>query len=132
MVKPEVKLLITDASGQYIPKEFVQDFFIKGFTDPELIEKSVSYFTDINPDWCSDCLDSDNEFYWDSWTMILNNARIVLDGEEYYLYQDGDLWLIPASFQYCEHCNHFLEPEKFVSDEYVCEECVLDEPNFRR
>lgn len=42
----------------------------------------------------------DNEWYWDAWNNILDHARLeetLKDGTKrmLYLYQDGDLWMVP-------------------------------------
>ena len=38
----------------------------------------------------------DHEWYWNEWDMVLNNARMTdRNGRKWFLYQDGDLWLIP-------------------------------------
>lgn len=38
----------------------------------------------------------DNEFYWETWEDILDNATINHpELGECYLFQDGDLWIVP-------------------------------------
>ena len=36
----------------------------------------------------------ENESSWESWDSILDNARIICEGKEGFLYQDGDLFII--------------------------------------
>ena len=76
-----VKLLITDASGQYIPQEFCADFVVR----------EASLDGDVET-----CLAGpDQEDYWEAWENILQNGTI--DGGKigvWTLMQDGDLWAI--------------------------------------
>lgn len=39
--------------------------------------------------------DAENEWYWEAWESVLNNAKIEHpDGRKGYLWQDGDLWVV--------------------------------------
>ena len=41
----------------------------------------------------------DTEWYWEVWESILDNARLTdSNGQVWTLYQDGDLWLVPADW----------------------------------
>lgn len=75
---------LDSARGQYIPRDFAQ-----------IINREVLHGVSFE---LLDSLaeeDSNNgEFYWEDWEMVVNNARIVLDGVEYTLHHDGDLWLV--------------------------------------
>lgn len=76
----EPQLLITDASGIYIPQRFVEEYasdWNLENVDKESIEsiKNGPY----------------DEFYWDSWIDVEQNATHK-DG--YILYQTGDLWAV--------------------------------------
>ena len=43
----------------------------------------------------------DDEYYWDAWQSILDNATVIdHDGNEYTMFQDGDLWLIPVNAEW--------------------------------
>lgn len=46
----------------------------------------------------------DHEWYWDTWDSVLSNARITSPetGVTYSLWQDGDLWLVPADWSPCD------------------------------
>ena len=39
----------------------------------------------------------DAEFYWETWERVTNNATLTdpTNGKIFYLYQDGDLWMVP-------------------------------------
>lgn len=75
---------LDSSRGQYIPRDFAQ-----------IVNREVLHGVSLE---LLDSLaeeDSNNgEFYWEDWEMVLNDARIILDGVEYTLYHDGDLWLV--------------------------------------
>lgn len=77
-----VELLLSDARGIYIPRDFIQGFDLtkwKGI--PEYTIKTLN-----NPD---------NDGYWDAWNDVLSYAEYIHDdGRVFTLYQDGDLWAI--------------------------------------
>jgi hypothetical protein len=89
-----VVLLLSDARGIMIPRDFVEQF-------------SVEKFTGISEWAIQTCQNPDNEGYWDAWDDILNNARYTEDGKEYSLYQDGDLWLICYEHMTTEERTNF-------------------------
>ena len=75
-----MQLLIDGHYGIYIPKLFCEYYAEK--------------FEGINLEDLETCLDMDNQWYWDSWANILDNAYIIQDGKKYILWQDMDLFLI--------------------------------------
>ena len=78
-----VELLISDSHGIYIPKLFV-----------EMIENN-NRWSNINKDDLSELDNPENEWYFDSWSNILDNAVFIAEnGDKYILYQDGDLWAL--------------------------------------
>ena len=79
MANSAVVILLSDARGIYIPRDFVQSSNMKEW-----------HIDERDADVCSD---PENEWYWDSWESILNNAFFIdKDGNKYRLWQDGDLW----------------------------------------
>jgi len=85
---PDNSILFADESrGIYIPQYFVNSF--DNYKNDLLnVERD-----DLN------CVANgpDDEYYWEAWQAILDNAQILdHDGNQYTMYQDGDLWLIPA------------------------------------
>jgi hypothetical protein len=72
-------LLVNGAHGVYVPKVFAE--FDLG--DWKGIAKEDIEILKAGPD---------REHYWDAWQNILDNARTLVNGREYALYQDGDLW----------------------------------------
>lgn len=76
--------LLNSARGTYIPRDFAQMIkrdCVKG-VKPEIL------------DFLANEESPDDEFYWDQWIHVLDNARIISDGVEYTLHHDGDLWLV--------------------------------------
>lgn len=79
-----LKLLLSDARGIYIPRDFVTGFDLSKWTGIDLGDVAF-------------CQDPENEWYWEAWESILNSAsHLDDDGNVWRLYQDGDLWA------YCE------------------------------
>lgn len=89
-----VLILLSDARGIYIPRDavdFLQDDQWQEF------DKSV----------LEDLADPYNEYYWETWDHVLNNAQYVDDsGNNWHLWQDGDL------FAYCD---------ELMTDQEYCE-----------
>ncbi|MFM7854170.1 MAG: hypothetical protein ACKO96_20170 [Flammeovirgaceae bacterium] len=81
-----VILILSDARGIYIPRDFVCDNYNEIATehcdkwgikqeDREILQ---------NPE---------HDYYWGAWNEVLNYAKFTTkDGSIYNLYQDGDLW----------------------------------------
>ncbi len=79
----QVEILYSDSWGQYIPNQFYIDF------KESLKEWNLSDYD------LTELEDSYNEFYWDTWETVLNNAEwIKPDGTRWNLYQNGDLYAI--------------------------------------
>ena len=84
---PDESYLLFDSNrGQYIPQNFAE----------EIDRGCVYHVTD--EDWAT--LEAgpgpENEWYWEAWENVLNNA-LILDGSNVYvLEQDGDVWLAKA------------------------------------
>lgn len=78
-----VEILLSDARGIYIPKNFVEDFDLeKWHLDPDSWEVQT-------------CLAGPGPFdYFDAWDEILCKAYYEKDGNTWELYQDGDLFAI--------------------------------------
>lgn len=77
-----VTLLLNDARGIYIPRDFVTGF-----------DQAAWGLTEENKEWWQDADDPNNEHYWEAWDWVLNNAKYTdKEGNVYHLSQDGDLW----------------------------------------
>ena len=93
-----LELLITDASGIYIPKEFIESRLdwqleqIKAQTSEGTIETLK---------------DPDDEWYWEAWAEVLDGVEFVSpEGLRFSLHQNGDLWAVKTE-----------ELEKYSDDE---------------
>ncbi len=76
-----IDLLLSDARGVYIPRDFCEEFNITMWgLDPESWEVQT----------CKAGPDTDG--YWDAWTEILDKAKYKLKEDTYTLHQDGDLF----------------------------------------
>ena len=96
MKKPEVLLWLSDARGQYIPRDFACSFANRDAT--------VSGVT--NEDWQALSAGPEHHWYWETWDSVCDNARITIEGTVYTIYQDGDCWLVPNGMEWsdCEGC----------------------------
>jgi hypothetical protein len=78
-----VELLLSDARGQYIPRDFVTE------CDPTQWGIKLGSFEKrqlSNPE---------KEFYWSTWESVLHRAKHKTpEGNVYRLHQDGDLYAI--------------------------------------
>ena len=92
--KPEPLLFLNDARGVYIPRDFAQSFVDRN--------KSVQGVSD--EEWAILEAGPEHEQYWDVWNDIETTAKVTdyINGVEYTLYQDGDLWLIPVGMSFDE------------------------------
>jgi hypothetical protein len=78
-----VECLLSDARGQYIPRDFVANF--------DMAEWGV----DLESWEANTCAAGPEEDgYWDAWMQILDNAEYKKDGNVWVLHQDGDLWAV--------------------------------------
>ena len=76
-----ISLLLSDSRGVYIPRDFVNNFDLDNWHVKEDYQDVLS--------------SSDNEYYWDMWGQVLNNAYYIDEqGNRWLLHQDGDLWAI--------------------------------------
>ena len=76
-----ISLLLSDARGVYIPRDFVKNFDLRQWHIKEDYQDILS-----NPN---------NEFYWDYWDIVCTNAFFIDDsGNKWRLWQDGDLWAV--------------------------------------
>jgi hypothetical protein len=85
---PEAAILFADSSrGVYIPQFFADSIRRECVTGVD------------SGDWAILETGPDHELYWDAWHDVESNA-IVTDsnGQEFRLYQDGDLWLVPIEW----------------------------------
>jgi len=83
IINENSELLLSDARGIYIPRDFVEsEYNLKNVSEEDI----------------ETCKNPDDEWYWDAWINICDNAILIdKNGKEWTLYQDGDLWAIPVN-----------------------------------
>ena len=107
--KPDMLLWLSDARGQYIPRDFANSF-----VDRSSAVKGVDGGT-----W--ETLESgpDHEWYWDAWQEVCDRAVITDEnGHEYFIHQDGDCWLVPKGMEWDEHMETFDWPKEETGPEW--------------
>ena len=91
-----VCLLLSDARGQYIPRDFVEGF------DRE------AWSCGANHNWAwGVCRDPDDEDYWEAWQEILMYAQYKCGDHVWVLHQDGDLWAVCPELMTNEEKRNF-------------------------
>ena len=84
-MKDNVILLLSDARGIYIPRDFAQNFNF-----------DVDGWQGVSQEDRDALSDPENVDYWETWDRVLSNAHYIdeTSGWIYHLHQDGDLWAI--------------------------------------
>lgn len=83
-----VNLVLDSARGVYIPRDFVTDS--QGGIDRAHCQK-----WHINEDDALLlALGPEQEWYWETWEQVLNNAHCMVDGKRFALHHDGDLFAV--------------------------------------
>ena len=96
--KLEPELLVSDAQGIYIPKTFADVFGIpENFQNWDAIKEDIEFLQKENS--------PEHIEYWDTWDELIDNAILQANGTTYYLYQNGDLWSVPSTYEN----NEFFE-----------------------
>lgn len=96
-----LELLLSDRRGVFIPRDFAEfDHSIRSFNiDPD--DEDLQILRE----------GPDHEHYWDAWDSVMSRAKFTdSKGNEWHLYQDGDLWL------YCESLMTDNEYEDFFGE----------------
>jgi hypothetical protein len=108
-----VNLILSDARGIYIPRDFLTDN-----DNNEATEHCKAWgLTKENKDWWIDAIDPDSEYYRESWEWILNNAKYVDEnGNVFRLHQDGDLWAYCYELMTNEEKKNLFD-EEIIEDE---------------
>lgn len=73
--------LVDGLHGIHVPREFVLSNNMEDWG----IAKNDLFIILDGPE---------NEHYWETWDKILNEAKILIDGETWKLAQDGDLFAV--------------------------------------
>lgn len=84
-----VILILSDSRGIYIPRDFICD----DYNEIDMKHCFAWGLTAENMEYWEAAANPDDEWYWDAWQWILNNAEYTAEnGDKYRLHQDGDLW----------------------------------------
>jgi hypothetical protein len=106
MSKPEMLLWLSDAHGQYIPRDFAKSFADRA--------KHVTGVSD--EDWSILDAGPDHEFYWETWEDVCNDAVVTDEnGNKFGIWHDGDCWLIPEGMDWDEKTDFFAWPDETVN-----------------
>ena len=84
-------LFCDGSSGIYIPQRFAR----------EVVRECVTGVSDEDYETLERGPEPSNEWYWEAWEMVLNNAELTdtVTGVKYFLHQDGDLWALPEGYE---------------------------------
>ena len=89
-----IEFLCDSCNGKFIPQIMINRLIVSGWS--------------IDCEYIEDLQDPDNEWYWDIWDQVVDNAQFTDEnGNKWYLWQDGDL------FAYCEALMTEEEKENF-------------------
>ena len=92
-----LSLLLLDARGIYIPRDFVTGCAIECKEEDRQAAIDGKAWQGINAADVISCMNPEDEYYWEAWDSILSNVYwIDENGNRWQLHQDGDLWA------YCE------------------------------
>ena len=83
-----VTLLLSDARGQYIPRDLISD------DHGQSVNLKNCEIWHIDENDATDLLDPENESYLDTWDRVLFNSYAEIAGDIFTLHQDGDLWAV--------------------------------------
>jgi len=85
-ISQSAKLFADCNRGVYIPQHFAESV-------------RREFVSNVSPeDWAILESGPDHEHYWDAWNDVEMNAILTDEsGEQWRLYQDGDLWIIPVN-----------------------------------
>jgi hypothetical protein len=91
-MKSELILLVDESRGQYLPQSFY-DNYRDALTESD--RESLRAILKERDEWV---WEPRSDTFWQSWDTIIDNAVITLNGKEYKLYHDNDLWAYPADY----------------------------------
>ncbi len=108
--KPETVLLLSDAHGVYLPRDFAQLW--------SKAERAGRVTGVSDEDWAILEAGPDHESYWDVWCEVEQDARVFDDkGNVYRVYQDSDCFLIPVGMVWSDSEDTFVWPEDEEQDD---------------
>jgi hypothetical protein len=83
-VQRKTKCLIPDRVGRYIPQRFMEQYEDDIVNREELSDEDIETVLE----------GPDAEWYWQAWDSLLMSLKIELNGSEYEIFQNQDLYAI--------------------------------------
>jgi hypothetical protein len=91
----DIKLLLDECRGVYIPKVFAEDFELGSW---HLTEADVEDLRD----------GPESEWYWEAWDEVMARAyHLDANGNRWFLYQDGSLFAMCPELMTAEERKNF-------------------------
>ena len=79
-----IECIVNSAHGVFVPMVFAQT-----------VNRGLLYgVSNETLDYLAKEESMEDDYFWDTWDSVLNNARITHNGKTYHLHQDGDLFAI--------------------------------------
>lgn len=100
-----IEILFDANRGQYIPQNFAEEIDHSKFTGIE----SNDIETLLNG--------PEDEWYWEAWQNVLDNAEYTTDAGTWTLYQDGDVFLLNDDAMRDDEYREFYGEERPHDDE---------------
>jgi hypothetical protein len=95
------ELFLSDARGQYIPRDFAQSIDRSRITGVSMEDLDTLA---LGPPESLEAQEGASEHYWDIWQDICDSAVITaLDGTVYRIEQNGDCWLVESAGEFCDY-----------------------------
>lgn len=116
-----VNLILSDARGVYIPRDFVTDNYKVAVDHCKAwnITQEDAEILASGPD---------HEFYWETWDTVLSNAQYTdEEGNKYVLSQDGDLWAFCYERMTEEEKSNFGMDDPMENGKRYCAENSISE-----
>lgn len=113
MKNTSITLLLSDARGGYIPRDFVTSFDVGDWN--------------VSAENAAICENPEHEQYWDAWDEILGTAYYKDNNDNIFrLHQDGDLWAYCIEKMTLEE-QHNLFQLSSLCDYVYSDDCTLFE-----
>lgn len=84
--------IIDGSCGIYVPQIWAERYGTAATESANVTAEDVSILL-AGPD---------QEFYWEAWEQVLNNYCHVVDNVKHFLWQDGDLFEYPETYEFEE------------------------------
>lgn len=70
-----------------------------GIYAPQLFFAQYARYFDTAPQQWEELKDPNHPEYWEAWDELLSDATLTIEGNQYRVEQNGDIWLIPADME---------------------------------